>query len=377
MKSISYWLDYPYKARLALSGSIEADVVIVGAGITGVSAAYHCAKQGLKTVLIEKNTVASGAAGKNGGMVVEGFSVPFVVAIEQMGFDVAKNNWKKTVEARTYVQSLIEDHAIDCDFEQPGSLLMSYDQKEKEFLRVEADMRYRAGFKVELIEHGQQLKDGPFDLELFTPGDCTMHPVKFVRGLARAAEEYGAIIYEETPGLHIDAHTVTTTNGIVRAKRVVLALEGSSQFADSDNVTITHEQAIVTEPLSAEDMAALDWSTGGMFWTLGEDYYNIRKIDSRLFTSGRIDPNFTEEELAAHRDFLVDIIRQRLPSLKHRNISISHHWTAVTVKSSQEQAMIRNRDGIYEIFGNGDFGFTNGMMAGKCIAESFWLLHFR
>lgn len=371
MKSISYWLDNPYTPRPALSGPIETDVVIIGAGITGVSAAYHCAKRGLKTVIIEKNTVASGAAGKNGGMVVEGLSIPFCSAVERMGFELAKHSWGRTVESRSLVQSLIKKYAIECDFRQPGSLLVSSSLVEDEFLRKEAEMRTKAGFRVELIEKGRQLKESIFGLELYTPDDCGMNPVKFVRGLAKVAEKYGAIIYEGTPAIQFDSSRVVTPGGIINAKKTVIAIEGDNRFLDSDKVTITHEQAIVTEPLLDEILDVLDWKIGGMFWTTGEDYYNIRKIDGRLFTSGRISADFTEKDLDTHRNILLEIIKQRLPSLKRESLTISHCWTAVTVKSSQEQTVIKNENGIYKIFGNGDFGFTNGIMAGKCIAEFF------
>ena len=369
MKSISYWLDNFYEARPALSGNITTDIVIIGGGITGVSTAYHCAKRGLKTILIEKDIIASGAAGKNGGMVVEGLSVPFITSIKQIGLDATKDHWYETIRARTLVQFLIKEHSIECDLEQPGSLLVASTKSEMKFLRDEAAARNDAGILTEIIEAGYQLRASPFDLELYNPSDCMMHPVKFIRGLAQAAEEYGAIIYEGSPAIKFDAHTVDTPGGVITAQRVVLALESDHTSLVSDEAVITHEQAIVTEPLSDRQIADLDWKIGGMFWTLGEDYYNIRKIGSRLFTSGRIDSHPTKEELELHRKKLLEIIKQRLPSLKKDNVSISHHWTASTLKTENEWPSVRERDGLYEVFGNGDFGFTNGIRVGKSLTD--------
>ena len=231
-------------------------------------------------------------------------------------------------------------------------------------------MRTGSGMETELIESGDQLRASSFGLELYTAADCMMNPVHFVRGLARVAEQYGAIIYEHSPAIDFDSRKVTTPNGSIIASYVVLALESENNFSDSDTVIITTEQAIVTEPLSEQQIVALDWRIGGMFWTLGEDYYNIRKIGSRLFTSGRISAHATEEELASHRERLIGIIKQRLPSLKVEDIEVSHCWTGVTVRSVDEWPVLRERDGVYEIFGNGDFGFTNGIIAGKLMAEA-------
>ncbi len=152
MKNVSYWLDMPYISRPSLLENIETDVVIIGGGITGVSAAYHCARAGLKTVLIEKEVIASGSAGKNGGMVVEGLSIDFVEAINRFGREEARELWMNTVEARKLVVSLVYEQNIDCDFGQNGSLYLGLVPAENEGLKKEAEERAKEGIECRLIK---------------------------------------------------------------------------------------------------------------------------------------------------------------------------------------------------------------------------------
>ena len=369
MKDLSYWLDTPYSPRPELLESIVTDVVIVGGGISGISAAYHCAKQGLKTILIEKETIASGSAGKNGGMVVEGFSMDFLDAVNRFGLEVAKDGWLRTVEARKTVQSLVQEHGIDCDFEQPGSLYLSSTQDEADWLREEAAARKDVGIVCELIEPGSNLRHSPFSLQLFNPADCLIHPVKFVRGLASVAEQLGVTIYENTQALKFDARSVTTPNGIITASTVVLAIESTMENLLPEQGKVIREQAIVTEPLTGKQMASLDWNIGGMFWTAGSDYINIRKIDNRLFASYGINMDPSEAELDNQMQEQINLILKFLPTLKKEDIKVSHRWTGLLLITNRSRPYVIERNGVYEIFGYGGNGLTNGMTAGKLLAE--------
>lgn len=122
MKYSSFWLDLPYQARPALAQDLETDVVVIGGGITGVSAAYHAAKAGFRTVLLEKNMIASGSAGKNGGMVVEGLSEDLFESIASTSPKKAVATWNRTKASQALVKRLIINEGIDCDFTEVGSM---------------------------------------------------------------------------------------------------------------------------------------------------------------------------------------------------------------------------------------------------------------
>lgn len=369
MKNTSYWLDIPYTPRQSLTKDIVTDVVIVGAGITGVSAAYHCAKAGLTTVLIEKDAVASGSAGRNGGMVVDGLAVDLAEA-ETLGMET-KEAWMNTIGARKAITYLINKYQIDCDFSQPGSLYIGFDEADSDNLEKEFSARKNAGLDCEIVEKGRLFKSSPFGTILFNPEDCVLHPVKFVRGLAKVAETYGAEIYENTSALKFDANTVTTPKGAITAQKVVLAIESTNPHITEAEAKIIRSQAIVTAPLSDEKMAALDWSLGGMFWLVGSDYISCRKFGNRLFTCKVLPINPTTEEMEKNKQWQIDKLLSFFPTLDKKDIVVSHQWSGLMVETLNYRPYIRENGGCYEVCGLGGNGLTNGNILGKSLADLF------
>lgn len=370
MKDVPYWLDIPYTPRPALDKDIETEVVVVGAGITGVSAAYHAVKAGFKTVLIEKEIVASGSAGRNGGMVVEGMEIDFGEAIREYGVETAKELWMRTVEARKVITSLIQEHSIDCDLETVGSLYVSRSEADDAKIRTEATNRLEHGIPCEIIEKDRQLRRSPFNTALFNPSDCLLHPAKFIRGVAQAAEKSGLTVYEHTPATAFDSQSVTTPQGIIRAEKVVVALESANPNIIGD-AKIVRSQAIVTEPLSEEVCAEMDWNIGGMLWTTGEEYISCRRIGRRLFTCKELPIQPTAQETADNRDWQLNKLRAFFPMLAKESLEVSHRWSGLMVNTSNYRPRIRKRDGYFEIFGNAGNGLTNGIMTGKLLAEHY------
>lgn len=369
MRDFSYWLDIPYNPRPALTGNIDTDVVVIGGGITGVCIAYYCAKQGFKTTLIEKHELASGSAGKNGGMIVEGFTMDFVTAVESYGLDVAKEAWMQTVKARQTVQALVEEHQIDCDLSQPGSLYVASTSEEVKWYRQEAAARLAAGITCELIESGVQLRHSPFLLQLYNPDDCLIQPVKFVRGLAKAAERLGVMIYENTSAEFYDAHSAKTAYGSIKAQKVVLAMETANPNLSAFEGSIFREQALVTEPLSDEQIASMDWPKGGMLWNSGMDYINIRKIGNRFFTSWGIGLEASDSELEAQKQLQLQFVTRSFPTLKEFDLKISHRWTGLLLTPDRSRPYIGQNNGLYQACGQGTNGLTNGIISGQAMAD--------
>lgn len=365
MKYGSYWLDMPYTPRAPLGEDIETDVVVIGAGITGVSTAYHCTKAGYKTILIEKETVASGSAGKNGGMVVEGLHIDFSAAAEQFGQAIATEAWQRTIDAKEHVAALILEHKIDCDYSKPGSLYVASDEAGEEMIRTELDARKKAGFSGELVSQFMPKRHA-----LFLASDYLLHPVKFVRGLAQAAEKDGLVIYEHTNAVSFDMRTVVTPQGTIRAKTVIVAIESNKTDLQPSEGSLTRELVVVTEPFSSEDMSALEWNKGEMFWNTDSDYIAVRKIGNRLFLNGSCDLEPTQEDMDTILAALIKRFFAFAPHILEEKIIPAYCWTGLLLYPARNRPFVREKDGYYELFGNGGNGLTNGIMLGQMMAGS-------
>jgi glycine/D-amino acid oxidase-like deaminating enzyme len=353
MKEIPFWLDQPYNPRPQLKENIETDVLIIGGGITGVSAAYHCAKLGLKTVLIEKDSIASGSAGKNGGMIVEGFSCDFIEACERFDEGTAVKMWNKTVEAAALTKSLIREHSIPCDLTEEGSLYVGLSDEESIWLKNEVSARIRNGIKAEILSRDKITSPSFTDI-LFNPMDGGIHPVNFVRGLATASEKLGVTIYEDTPAVSWTNTGALTPLGQVQAQKVVLALESSTPDMGSSSKTYD-SVGVMTEPISANTMSKI-FNTGEMLWTTGKDYICVRKYKDRLFLNG--------EEV----DSLMQTFFKYFPNISKEEVPISHVWHGLMTYPKNLAPIIDKIDGVFRVYGQGGNGLTNGIVSGRDVA---------
>lgn len=357
-----YWLNLPYVSRKNLTGTERCAVAVVGGGITGVSVAYHLATQGIPTILIEKETVAGCAAGRNGGMVVEGTDLDFSEMVERFGTERARSAWEHTLQARKEVERLIAMNGIACDLERKGSLFVASDEEQRATIEREAAARREAGIPCVLLQ-GEDLPGSGFIRGLYNPSDMTLHPVKYVRALAEAAERAGCRIYEHTPASSYTATSVKTPEGQIIADHVVLAIEQSTPEAGARP---RREQAIVTAPLPADSLAALRWEHGNMLWESIADYYSLRRIGERIFICNDVPLDADEEMLAKHREGMLDRIASTLAIPRPR---IAYHWTGILIQTPGFLPTIRCKDGVYEVFGHSGNGLTQGTITGKILAE--------
>src|ERR671918_137408 len=115
MKFVPYWLDTSEQGpdRSGTAGGGEGDVAVVGAGLTGLSAALHLARKGARVAVLEKETVAWGASGRNGGMATPGLSLGFRDAIARHGLQAASAWYMSYYDAIDSIEKLVADEGID------------------------------------------------------------------------------------------------------------------------------------------------------------------------------------------------------------------------------------------------------------------------
>lgn len=267
------------------------------------------------------------------------------------------------------MKALVDEHKIDCSLSTPGSLYLALSE-DSTSLKMNAEARIRAGFPCELIESNLLPGATRFVSALYTDADALIHPVKFLRGLAEAAEKYGASIYENTRAEEFDAGTVKTKGGVIRAKNVIVATEGLNAGATEQGTHLDYVQALVTQPLSKERLKDLEWHMGGMLWTTeSTEYASVRKVEDRLFICKSLTPDPTQDEIDSNREWQRRKLQSLFPGL--RKVEISHQWTCHTLDTPDDRPFIGKRDGCYEAFGLSGNGLTNGVMAGRMLAAHF------
>lgn len=259
----------------SLKGEVKADVCVVGAGYTGLSAALHLAQAGRRVVVLEAHRVGFGASGRNGGQLGSGQRVDQHGLESMVGDTQARALWDLGEEAKALVKSLIQDNAIDCHL-KPGVAWTGSTKSDVAYLhKYAALLNDKYGYDaVEALDAeacraicpSPDYKGGLLDM-----GAAHLHPLAFAFGLARAATAAGVTIYERScvHGLEHGAPAgLRTDAGRVVADHVILACNGYlSSLAPSVSARVMpiNNFIVATEPLGdqahrvlARDVAVAD-----------------------------------------------------------------------------------------------------------------------
>ena len=272
----------------ALKGEVRADVCVVGGGYTGLSAALHLAQKGRSVVLLEAHRVGFGASGRNGGQVGSGQRQDQDWLERTVGRDAARRLWDLAEEAKGMVRSLIADHAMPVTF-HPGVA---------HACATEAELRHAQTYAQRLqrdygYAHNQVLDRAEMRAvvgsDLYAGGVIDrdaghIHPLNYAIGLAKAASDAGAQIFERSEVHHIDRGAkpvVQTATGRVICDQVILAGNGYLGNLDrkvAARVMPINNFIIATEPLGdraagvlAQNIAVADSKFVVNYWRLSDD----------------------------------------------------------------------------------------------------------
>ncbi|UJW80395.1 NAD(P)/FAD-dependent oxidoreductase [Hydrogenophaga sp. SL48] len=211
-----------------LQGSVQADVVVVGAGFAGLSAALELSARGLSVVVLEADRIGSGASGRNGGQAIVGYASGQGPFEQQLGAADAQRAWDMSVEAVELIEQRIAQHGIPCDWRR-GYTYVADSPRKARALREECDHHNARGIASEWAEGADVARfiQSPRYVAAFhetTSGH--LHPLKYALGLARAAQATGVRIFEGSPVTTLTRGSrlvASTPQGQVTARFGVLA----------------------------------------------------------------------------------------------------------------------------------------------------------
>lgn len=245
-------------SRDPLDGAVQADVVIIGAGYTGLWTAYYLLKSdpSLRVVLLEKNHVGFGASGRNGGWASAIFPISLTKVAEMYSHSAALNLQAAMNDTVDEIGRVLALEGIDADYAKQGflSLARSAPQLARAHATVEASTRFGLPNQWQVLDGTQaSTKVGAQDIlgGLYTEHCALIHPGKLVRGLAQLVEKMGAKIYENSEVTHSSLGSVRTEHGSVAAEFTVRATEAftSQQPGYSRFVIPLYSLMLATEPL--------------------------------------------------------------------------------------------------------------------------------
>ena len=216
-----------------LDGAARADVVVVGAGFTGLSTALHLAEGGAKVIVLEAEEPGWGASGRNGGQVNPGLKHDPDVVERDFGANLGRRMNALAGVAPAFVFDLIHRHGIVCEARQQGTLRAAHSAKHALRIRSSVQQLIRRGEPVEYWERAALARAVGTDRYLGAMWDGRggdLNPLSYARGLARVAIGAGVAVHGGTRVSSLasqgDCWKVATSSGSVSAEHVVLATNG-------------------------------------------------------------------------------------------------------------------------------------------------------
>ncbi len=366
---------HPAPALPALAGEVEADLVVVGAGGTGLSAALHAAERGLKVVVLEGGKVGWGASGRNGGQMIPGLRKGAVELVAAYGVERARALFDLSLEARSLVLERIARHAIACDLKTTGHLLGAVKPAHARALEAEVRclnevMAYPQAGWLSAAEARDEVA-APYHGGLLDGGGGHLHPLNYTLGLAEAARAAGVTIYEHSAAIGLSRQggvRVTTAKGAVRARQAVLAgdalLHGLAPRVTSRIMPVAN-YVVATEPLGPEAKVLIPRDVAVSDSRFVVDYYRLTAEGRLLFGGGeRYTPDPPHDIAAFVRPFLEGVF----PQLRGRKID--HAWGGL-VSVTQTRLPHVGRDGeVYFAHGYSGLGVLLSTLAGKLLVEA-------
>lgn len=383
----SYWADISDDAPAddgAINQDLDVDVVIIGAGYTGLSCALHLARDhGINAHVLEANKTAWGCSGRNAGFILKSSGrKPYSQMAKQWGEEVMRGIYNEMCAGVETVNGLIAE-GIDCDQQSSGFIKVAHKPKAlAELIALAKLQKNMFGYDVEILSQNevrrQYMDDHNAHGAIRYQDGFGLNPLKLAWGYQKLARQAGAKIHCSSPvegwTSHNNKQQLVTPNGTVTAQKVVIATNGYTpknlHSLVTDRTLPVLSQIIVTQVLTDEQIAACNFLTSNVVMDTRALKYYYRKLpDNRILFGGRgaITGKGADDPYFANR--LLSVLKSSFPSLQ--NIAYNYAWSGWICMSLDDLPHIYQNDQQNVFYGMGycGSGVSFSAQAGKRLAQ--------
>lgn len=361
----------------------RADVVVVGGGFTGLSAAVALARRGAKVVVLEGGDFAAKASGRNGGHVNNGLAVDYVALAAKVGSDKASAWYRAYDAAVDAVATVVQEESIDCDFLRNGKLKLAVRSSDYEVLaRGFEQLRREADPDVELLGAEtirDEIQSDRFCGGLLQKRSAQMHMGRFGHGLAQAAVNRGAELHDHTEVLRMQRlnghkYRLHTHRGAIEADQVLVST-GTTMDGNFSSFSFWRRRIvpigsfiIVTEPLGHDGARAL--LSGVRTYTTAAFIHNYFRLtpDNRLVFGGRA--RFAMSSPSS--DVKSGLVLQKAMTWMFPQLAktrIDYCWGGMVEMTRDRLPHAGEHNGLYYSMGYSGHGSQMAVHMGRCMAD--------
>lgn len=342
-----------FDKREELKGDIKTDILIIGAGITGILIGYFLKQSGREVVLIDKSEIASGNTRNTTAKITSQHDLIYNKLIQEFGEEKAKQYARANELAIRKYREIIKERKIECDFEELPAYI--YSLNDTDLLKKEVDAARHLGIDAEYVEK--------VDLPLEVKGAVKFNnqgqfnPLKFLKDISKELT-----IYENTKAIKIEENLVSTDKGNIVANHIVIATHYPIINAPGYYFMKMHQERSYVIALENADN-----NIKGMYIDYEKQGYSFRNYKGLLLLGG-ISQRTGENESGGSYDKLRNIAKDLYPNSREKC-----HWSAQDCMTIDGIPYIGkyadSTPNIYVATGFNKWGMTSSMVSAMIISD--------
>jgi glycine/D-amino acid oxidase-like deaminating enzyme/nitrite reductase/ring-hydroxylating ferredoxin subunit len=379
-ENISFWLDSVMPLEFeTLSASTQADVLIIGGGIAGLTTAYLLLKSGRQVTLVEDGLIGSGESGRTTAHLTCALDDRYFEIETAFGEEGARKAAESHTAAIELIERIVKEENINCEFQRVDGYLFVHPTDTKENLEKEFDATQKAGLQTVWLDRVPHLSSENGPCILF-PAQGQFHIMRYLHGLAHAIARMGGKIFTKTRARHINDKGAECNCCEVRASQIVVATNTPvNDFAAMHTKQFPYRTYVIGATVPRGSLPhALWWDTGDQdskWVTSPYHYIRLQHIDEEnelLIIGGEDhktgqadDEGIPEEE---RYNALMEWSKKRFPMIKE----IVYRWSGQVMEPVDYMAYIGKNpgdDNVYIITGDSGNGMTHGTLGGLIVTD--------
>ncbi len=349
-QDLVWWYVDKYKPQI-LTGNTSADVVIVGGGMAGLSAALSFHERGLRVVLLEEYFCGGGASGKSSGFISPDSELGLSTYLSLYGLDEARRIWDFAISGATLIKNTIKRFNLDCDYQVQDSLYVALNRTGFNQIKQEYTARQQLLYSSVLYDNAQDLHAVLGSSKYYGAMRYTdtfgINTYRYCQGLKHALKDLGIQVYEETPVVKIDAHSAQTPFGNVTADYVVVCTDRFLPELGKLSLDVYHAQTflLLSSPLSDKQVPMIFPDKPLMVWDtdIVYQYYRLTGSNRLLLGGGSLLTMFAAHESHNDRTIFRKLVRYWTRMFPTIAINFEYMWPGL-IGISKDLAPLAGRD---------------------------------
>lgn len=379
-ESLSYWIDSVEPLVFeTLSKSMEADVLVVGAGIAGLTTAYLLQKAGRNVTVVEDGLIGSGESGRTTAHLTCALDDRYFEIENTFGEEGARIAAESHTAAIDLIETIVREENIDCHFERVTGYLFLHPTDKKETLEKEFAATKKAGLQTAWVDRVPALSAETSPCLAFA-NQGQFHIMRYLQGLARAVVKMGGTIYTKTRARHINSKGAECNGHNVTASQIVVATNTPvNDFVAIHTKQFPYRTYVIGATVPRGSLPhSLWWDTGNQqskWVTAPYHYIRLESLDDENdllivggedHKTGQADDEGIPEE--KRYSALMEWSAKRFPMLKE----IVYRWSGQVMEPVDYMAFIGKNPGdenVYIITGDSGNGMTHGTLGGLLVCD--------